>query len=168
MKITDRINGEGLGSEATFPSLRAGSGYETISPRPSFRAGAREGLGTRLILTGHMGDIFLRRHYDVVMEKGLKSIRVHLAAGSVEVKTVYITARSNAHVSNICGRAKRARGVHTVGIRALAYFRYCIPAVKRTPRTLLMRHTANFVSGPRGNSRSGQIEPTLRRERIAL
>ena len=41
----------------------------------------------------------------------LKSIRVHLAAGSVEVKTVYITARSNAHVSNICGRAQCARGV---------------------------------------------------------
>ena len=52
----------------------------------------------------------------------LKSIRVHLAAGSVEIKTVYITARSNAHVSNICGRAKRARGVHTVGIRALGVF----------------------------------------------
>ena len=36
--------------------------------------------------------------------------------------------------------------VYTVGIHsALAYFRYCIPAAKRTPRTLLMRHTANFV-----------------------
>ena len=85
----------------------------------------------------------------------LKSIRVHLAAGSVEVKTVYITVRSNAHVSNICGRAKCARGVYAFGIHALAYFRYCIPAVKRTPRTLLMRHTANFVSGLRRNSRSG-------------
>ena len=32
----------------------------------------------------------------------------------------------------ICGRAKRARCVYTAGIRAMAYFRYCIPAVKRT------------------------------------
>ena len=91
----------------------------------------------------------------IVSVRVLKSIRVHLAAGSVEVKTVYITARSNAHVSNICGQAKHTRGVCTVGICALAYFRYCIPAAKRTPRTLLMRHTANFVSGLRRNSRSG-------------
>ena len=85
------------------------------------------------------------------IERRLKSVRVHLAAGSVEVKT----SHSNAHVSNICGRAKCACCVRTPGIRALAYFRYCIPAVKRTPRTLLMRHTANFVSPLRRNSRSG-------------
>ena len=78
-------------------------------------------------------------------EKVFKVYCVHLAAGSVEVKTVYITARSNAHVSNICGRAKCACCVFTPGIRALVYFCYCILVVKRTLRTLLMRHTY-FVS----------------------
>ena len=57
-----------------------------------------------------------------IYSMSLKSIRVHLAAGSVEVKTVYITAHSNAHVSNICGRAKCACCVCTPGIRALALF----------------------------------------------
>ena len=53
-------------------------------------------------------NVFFSLPHNVLMSQVglLKSIRVHFAAGSVEVKTVYITARSNAHVSNICGRAK--------------------------------------------------------------
>ena len=45
----------------------------------------------------------------------LKSICVYLAARSVEVKTVYITALSNVHVSNICGWATYIRKARAHG-----------------------------------------------------